>query len=45
MKKTGMVPLFFHSDVEVEKKILKACYDGGVRLMEFTVHGIAPNGM
>ncbi|MCB0473389.1 MAG: bifunctional 4-hydroxy-2-oxoglutarate aldolase/2-dehydro-3-deoxy-phosphogluconate aldolase, partial [Flavobacteriaceae bacterium] len=36
---TGMVPLFFHSDVELGKKVLKACYDGGARLMEFTSRG------
>jgi len=39
MKETGMVPLFFHSDVELGKKIVKACYDGGARLMEFTSRG------
>jgi len=39
MKETGMVPLFFHSDVELGKNILKACYEGGARLMEFTSRG------
>ncbi|MGW9685040.1 bifunctional 4-hydroxy-2-oxoglutarate aldolase/2-dehydro-3-deoxy-phosphogluconate aldolase [Flagellimonas sp. 2504JD1-5] len=39
MKETGMVPLFYHSDVSVAKKVLKACYDGGARLMEFTARG------
>jgi 2-dehydro-3-deoxyphosphogluconate aldolase/(4S)-4-hydroxy-2-oxoglutarate aldolase len=39
MKDTGLVPLFFHSDIEVAKKVLKACYDGGARLMEFTSRG------
>ena len=39
MKQTGIVPLFYHSDVEVSKKVLKACYDGGARLMEFTSRG------
>lgn len=39
MKETGMVPLFFHSDVELGKKVLKACYDGGARLLEFTSRG------
>lgn len=39
MKASGMVPLFFHSDVELGKKVLKACYDGGARLMEFTSRG------
>ncbi len=34
-----MVPLFYHPDVELGKKVLKACYDGGARLMEFTARG------
>ncbi|MBU2947446.1 bifunctional 4-hydroxy-2-oxoglutarate aldolase/2-dehydro-3-deoxy-phosphogluconate aldolase [Zobellia uliginosa] len=39
MKENGMVPLFYHPDVELGKKILQACYDGGSRLMEFTARG------
>lgn len=39
MKKTGLVPLFYHADIEISKKVLKACYDGGARLMEFTARG------
>jgi 2-dehydro-3-deoxyphosphogluconate aldolase/(4S)-4-hydroxy-2-oxoglutarate aldolase len=39
MKETGMVPLFYHPDIELGKKILQACYDGGARLMEFTARG------
>lgn len=39
MKETGMVPLFYHPDIELGKKVLKACYDGGARLMEFTARG------
>ena len=39
MKESGMVPLFYHPDVELGKKVLKACYDGGARLMEFTARG------
>ena len=39
MKEIGMVPLFYHNDVEVAKNILKACYDGGARLLEFTNRG------
>ena len=39
MKETGMVPLFFSDDLELSKKVLKACYDGGARLMEFTARG------
>lgn len=39
MKETGMVPLFYHPNIELGKKIMKACYDGGARLMEFTARG------
>lgn len=39
MEELGMVPLFFHPDVELGKKVLKACYDGGARLLEFTSRG------
>ena len=39
MKETGLVPLFYHKDLEVSKKVLKACYAGGARLMEFTARG------
>jgi 2-dehydro-3-deoxyphosphogluconate aldolase/(4S)-4-hydroxy-2-oxoglutarate aldolase len=36
MKETGMVPVFYHSDIEIAKNVVKACYDGGVRVFEFT---------
>jgi 2-dehydro-3-deoxyphosphogluconate aldolase/(4S)-4-hydroxy-2-oxoglutarate aldolase len=39
MQDTGLVPLFFNSDLELSKNILKACYDGGARLLEFTARG------
>lgn len=39
MKETGMVPVFYHKDTEVCKKVVKACYDGGVRVFEFTNRG------
>ena len=39
MRESGMIPLFFHSDVELGKKVIKACYEGGARLMEFTARG------
>ncbi len=39
MRETGMVPLFYHPDVELGKKVLKACYNGGARLIEFTARG------
>lgn len=36
---TRMVPVFYHADAEVAKKVVKACYDGGVRAFEFTNRG------
>ena len=39
MKESGMIPLFYHKDINVAKAVLKACYDGGARLMEFTSRG------
>lgn len=39
MESDGMIPLFFHSDINTAKAVLKACYDGGSRLMEFTSRG------
>ena len=39
MKTTGMVPVFYHKDIEVAKQVLKACYAGGVRAFEFTNRG------
>jgi len=39
IRESGMIPLFFHSDVELGKKVIKACYEGGGRLMEFTSRG------
>ncbi|MEN8138045.1 MAG: bifunctional 4-hydroxy-2-oxoglutarate aldolase/2-dehydro-3-deoxy-phosphogluconate aldolase [Bacteroidota bacterium] len=38
-KETGIVPVFYHKDVEVAKQVVKACYDGGARLFEFTNRG------
>lgn len=34
-----MVPVFYHADAEIAKKVVKACYDGGVRAFEFTNRG------
>ena len=39
MQRTGLVPLFYNADVELSKKVLKACYNGGARLLEFTNRG------
>jgi 2-dehydro-3-deoxyphosphogluconate aldolase/(4S)-4-hydroxy-2-oxoglutarate aldolase len=37
---TPIVPLFFNADFGVAKQVLKACYDGGIRVFEFTNRGV-----
>lgn len=39
MKETGLVPLFYSGDTNLCKQVIKACYDGGARLFEFTSRG------
>ena len=39
MIQDGLMPLFFHPELEVCKQVVKACYEGGGRLLEFTNRG------
>jgi len=39
MERTGLVPLFYHPDIELGKKVITACYQGGARIIEFTNRG------
>jgi 2-dehydro-3-deoxyphosphogluconate aldolase / (4S)-4-hydroxy-2-oxoglutarate aldolase len=39
MKETGIIPVFYHKDADVCTKVVKACYDGGIRVFEFTNRG------
>lgn len=34
-----IVPLFYHSDINTAKSIVDACYEGGVKAIEFTNRG------
>ena len=36
---TGVIPVFYNSDPELTKKVVKACYEGGIRAFEFTNRG------
>ena len=38
-KETGIVPVFYHADLETAKQVVKACYDGGARIFEFVNRG------
>lgn len=39
IEETPIVPLFFNADLTVTQQVLKACYDGGIRVFEFTNRG------
>ena len=39
MRATGMVPVFYNADVQVACNVIRACYQGGVRVFEFTNRG------
>ena len=39
MEDTGMIPVFYHEDIEVAWRVVQACYAGGVRAFEFTNRG------
>lgn len=39
MKETGIIPVFYNGDIELCKKVVKACYEGGIRVFEFTNRG------
>jgi 2-dehydro-3-deoxyphosphogluconate aldolase/(4S)-4-hydroxy-2-oxoglutarate aldolase len=39
MAETGMVPVFFNKDTETCKQVISACYNGGVKVFEFTNRG------
>jgi 2-dehydro-3-deoxyphosphogluconate aldolase/(4S)-4-hydroxy-2-oxoglutarate aldolase len=39
MLELGLVPVFYHKEVEVAKKIVAACAAGGARVVEFTNRG------
>lgn len=36
---TGVVPVFYNADPEVTRNVIRACYDGGIRVFEFTNRG------
>lgn len=39
MLSSGLVPIFYHGDSKVAESVVKACVDGGTRVMEFTNRG------
>ena len=39
MLETGIIPVFYHKDIDICRKVLTACYHGGIRVFEFTNRG------
>jgi len=39
MGKSGLIPVFNHTDSDIANAVLDACYQGGVRVFEFTNRG------
>ncbi len=39
MMDQGVIPVFYHPDVEVCQKVIQACANGGAKCIEFTNRG------
>lgn len=39
MREAGIVPIFYHKDPSICKSVIKACFDGGIKVFEFTNRG------
>jgi len=39
INRTGIIPVFYHADLEIAKGVVEACYNGGIRVFEFTNRG------
>ncbi|HLZ16654.1 MAG TPA: hypothetical protein VKQ08_06420, partial [Cyclobacteriaceae bacterium] len=39
MKRTGIIPVFYHPDAATAGAVIESCYKGGVRVFEFTNRG------
>lgn len=39
MREIGVIPLYNHPDLEVNKEVISACYQGGMKIFEFTNRG------
>lgn len=37
--KAPIIPVFYNADLETSKQVVKACYNGGIRVFEFTNRG------
>lgn len=39
IRESGIVPVFYHKDPEVCRNVVKSCFEGGIKVFEFTNRG------
>ena len=39
MREAGIVPVFYHKDPEVCRNVIRCCFEGGIKVFEFTNRG------
>ena len=39
MREAGIIPVFYHKDPGICRNVIKACFDGGIKVFEFTNRG------
>lgn len=39
MQQTGIIPVFYHADPDICFEVIKACFNGGLKVFEFTNRG------
>ncbi len=39
MRESGAIPLYYNSDITIMKEVITACYQGGMKIFEFTNRG------
>jgi 2-dehydro-3-deoxyphosphogluconate aldolase / (4S)-4-hydroxy-2-oxoglutarate aldolase len=39
MYEAGIVPVFYHKDADICRNVIKSCFEGGIRVFEFTNRG------
>jgi 2-dehydro-3-deoxyphosphogluconate aldolase/(4S)-4-hydroxy-2-oxoglutarate aldolase len=39
IREAGIIPIFYHKDTEVCRNVIKSCFEGGMKVFEFTNRG------
>jgi 2-dehydro-3-deoxyphosphogluconate aldolase/(4S)-4-hydroxy-2-oxoglutarate aldolase len=40
IRQAGIIPVFWHEDPEITGNVVRACYEGGIRVFTFAAHGV-----